>query len=49
MPAFYMNRFKSERLNISTGKLEEGSYITLFRFARGFISDAIHLKCNIAQ
>lgn len=49
MPAFYMNRFKSERLNVNTGKLEEGSYITLFKFARGFISDAIHLKCNIAQ
>lgn len=44
MPAFYLERFKSKRINIATNTEEEGFYYTAGKFAMGLISDLMHLK-----
>ena len=48
MPAFFMDRFKTSRLNVTTGKEEEGFYITAARTIFGMLNDAFHLKFNVA-
>lgn len=48
MPAFFMDRFKTKRLNVVTGKEEEGFYITAAKTIFGILNDAAHLKFNFA-
>lgn len=47
MPAFYMARFKSNRLNVVTGEEEEGMYITAFNVLVGTLKDIFQLKFNL--
>lgn len=48
MPAFFMDRFKSKRLNVVTGQEEEGFYISAAKTILGFLGDFAHLKFNVA-
>ena len=48
MPAFFMDRFKTKRLNVVTGNEEEGFYITATKTLLGMLNDAIHLRFNFA-
>lgn len=47
MPAFYHNRFQSERFNLKTGQTEEGYYRTAAKFLMGSFIDHGRLKFNI--
>lgn len=49
MPAFYMSRFRKNRINVLTGENEEGFYNTYYKFIAGTIKDAIKLKFNIGE
>ena len=48
MPAYYMNRFKSKRYNMTTNQEEEGFYLTGAKFVWGTLKDLKNLKFQIA-
>ena len=48
MPAYYMNRFKSKRYNLTTDQEEEGFYLTGAKFIWGTLKDLKDLKFQIA-
>lgn len=47
MPALVMNRIAAKKINIRTGKEEEGYYRTLISFLAGYIADLKNRKFNI--
>lgn len=47
MPAFYMSRFKSSRLNVVTGEEEEGMYRTAANILFGTLQDLFHFKFSL--
>lgn len=48
MPAYYMNRFKSKRYNLTTNQEEEGFYLTGAKFILGTLKDLKNLKFQLA-
>lgn len=47
MPAYYMNRFKGKRYNLTTNQEEEGFYLTGAKFIWGTLKDLKNLKFQI--